>query len=69
MARYCTPIYYGAINIDNYIDNVIKLTGNVSTDIKLLTEICNNPNNYYKIPDLNSINEKISIKNIINEFN
>lgn len=69
VARYCRPIYYGAINIDNYIDNVIKLTGNVSTDIKLLTEICNNPNNYYKIPDLNSINEKISIKNIINEFN
>jgi len=41
------PIYLGCRNIDNYFDNVIKLSGNVEQDIFLLKKILNNPNKYF----------------------
>jgi hypothetical protein len=42
------PIYLGCKNIDNYFDDIIKITGNIDKDILLLTEIIKNPEKYYK---------------------
>ena len=44
----CMPIYYGCKNIDEYVDNVIKLNGDINNDILLILSIINNPNFYYK---------------------
>jgi len=44
----CNPIYLGCKNIDNYLENVIKLTGNISQDIDFIKKILNTPNMYYK---------------------
>jgi hypothetical protein len=44
----CTPIYIGCKNIDNYLDNVIKMSGNIEKDILLIKDVITNPNNYYK---------------------
>lgn len=64
-----TPIYLGCRNIDDYFpDSVIKLNGNVDHDIKLIRNICENPENYRKQIDIDKVKKTISIKNIINEF-
>ena len=62
------PIYLGCLNIDKYFPNmVIKITGNIDEDMKLIEEICNNPDKYYKPVDLNTIDNNINlIKDIIN---
>lgn len=44
----CTPIYIGCKNIDNYLDNVIKMSGDIEKDILLIKDVIINPNNYYK---------------------
>lgn len=44
----CNPIYLGCKNIDNYLDNVIKLSGNIVNDILLIKNIIINPHKYYK---------------------
>ena len=44
----CNPIYLGCKNIDNYLDNVIKITGNVQEDLNLIINIIKNPQLYYK---------------------
>lgn len=44
----CMPIYIGCKNIENYVENVIKLSGNIQRDILNIIEIINNPNLYYK---------------------
>lgn len=44
----CTPIYIGCKNIDNYLDNVIKMSGNIEKDILLIKDVITNPTNYYK---------------------
>lgn len=54
----CMPIYLGCKNIDNYFDDIIKITGNIDTDILLLKEITSNPLKYYK-PTYNEKNIKI----------
>jgi hypothetical protein len=58
----CMPIYYGCKNIDEYVDNVIKLEGNIHNDIQLILSIINNPYFYYK----KTFNEKnINAVNLI----
>jgi hypothetical protein len=42
------PIYLGCKNIDSYIDDTIKLSGDIKTDILLLKNILQNPNANYK---------------------
>jgi len=44
----CTPIYSGCRNIDGYLENVIKLTNDVNTDINKIVEIINDPSGFYK---------------------
>jgi hypothetical protein len=43
----CNPIYLGCRNIDNYFDNVIKLTENIDEDIPLLKNILSTPEKYF----------------------
>jgi len=63
------PIYLGCKNIDNYFnDNLIHLSGLVEKDIILITNICNNPENYKKKIDIENVKNVISIKNLIKEF-
>ena len=61
-----TPIYLGCKNIYNYFPNcVIYLTGNVETDMLLLTDIMKNPFNYNKkfdIDDIDEIEKSVSLK-------
>jgi hypothetical protein len=44
----CMPIYIGAKYIQNYVSDVILLSGNCDNDIKLLIAIIENPGKYYK---------------------
>ena len=44
----CTPIYFGCKHIDSYIENVIKISGNVEEDLNIILNIIKNPQLYYK---------------------
>ena len=44
----CTPIYLGCKKIDYYVENIIKITGNVEQDLILIDNIIKNPKLYYK---------------------
>jgi hypothetical protein len=48
MMYNCMPIYYGCKNINSYLENTINLTGNILTDINIITSIINQPELYYK---------------------
>lgn len=64
----CIPIYLGCTNIDNYFkDYVIHLSGNINNDLNLIKTILDNPDKYYKKINIESIKEKIHLKNIIHQ--
>ena len=63
-----TAIYLGAKNIDKYLDNVIKLTGNIEQDITILKEVINNQDKFYIEPNIEKVKDTLSIKNVINQF-
>ena len=44
----CSPIYFGCRNIQNYFNDVLLLSGNVTVDIQNLIVILNNPFKYYR---------------------
>lgn len=44
----CVPIYLGCKNLNQYLENVVFLEGNISEDILKLFEILKNPNKYYR---------------------
>jgi hypothetical protein len=44
----CMPIYLGCKNIDEYVENIVKLEGNILNDINLIINIISNPDKYYK---------------------
>lgn len=44
----CMPIYNGCYNINEYFDDLILLSGDLTQDIKLLISILKNPMKYYK---------------------
>ena len=45
----CMPIYHGCRNIKSYFrDSLITLSGNITTDMKLLVEIIQEPNKFYR---------------------
>ena len=47
---------------------VIKITGNIDEDMKLIESVCINPDNYYKQVDLKTIDNNINIiKDIIED--
>ena len=64
------PIYWGCTNIDSYFpDNVINLSGDINNDIKLLQNICSNPEHYKKQINVEKIKKNISITNLIQKIN
>jgi len=64
----CIPIYLGCTNIDNYFkDYVIHLSGNINNDLNLIKTILDNPDKYYKKINIESIKEKVHLKNIIHQ--
>jgi hypothetical protein len=64
-----TPVYLGCQNIDNYFPNsVIRLTHNIEQDMKLLSGICNHPENYIKPIDVEQVKNTISFTNIVQKF-
>jgi hypothetical protein len=44
----CMPIYVGCKNIEKYVENIIRLEGDVNKDIKTIIEIIQNSSLYYK---------------------
>jgi hypothetical protein len=44
----CMPIYFGCKNINQYIENIINLTGNLKLDLNLIYDIINYPQKYYR---------------------
>ena len=44
----CMPIYFGCKKLNNYVENVIILTGDVNTDILIIMKILQNPHMYYR---------------------
>lgn len=44
----CIPIYYGATTVETYFGSecCVKLTGDVDEDIRIITEVYNNPGKY-----------------------
>jgi hypothetical protein len=44
----CNPIYYGCKNIDNYFNDILKLSFNVDKDIEMIANIIKNPELYWK---------------------
>jgi len=65
----CSPIYMGAKNIDNYFNNIIKLSGNIQSDLQLLKNIIDNPDKFYKPNLIKNVKKTLNIKNIIDKFN
>ena len=65
----CIPIYIGCSNINNYFkDYVIELSGKkVRWDCFKIIKILNNHKKYFKNISVEEIEEKIHIKNLINE--
>ena len=61
------PIYLGSEKIEEYMgDMIIKLTGDINKDMTLIKELCNNKRD--KEINLELVKDKISIKNVIDEF-
>jgi len=64
------PIYYGCKNIDKFFNNVIKLTGNIDSDILLLNNIFSNQETYKnnKKHDYGEIINKLNLFNYMHIF-
>lgn len=66
----CMPIYTGAKQIQNYVEDVILLSGNCEIDIKILISILDNPGKYYKKTFTEKNSKKINLlHNIDRLFN
>jgi hypothetical protein len=65
-----TPIYWGATNIDEVFPNItIVLSGDLEKDMKMLSDILENPNKYKKTIVQEDIRPKMNIlKNLDNIF-
>tara|TARA_B110000046_G_C13025509_1_gene413784 strand:+ start:4020 stop:4895 length:876 start_codon:yes stop_codon:yes gene_type:complete len=59
------PIYLGCKNIDYSFKNVIKLSGNIDSDIKLLKNIYDYKDKYRKNIDLVQVKNEVCIEKLI----
>jgi len=66
--RNCIPLYLGAINIMNYIKEVILLTGNIEEDIQIITNFLLDPIKYYVVPNHEKIMKKMNLFDNITNF-
>ena len=64
-----TPIYLGCQQIDQYFPNmVIKLTGQIESDMTLLTDICQRKERYMKENDVSAVKKTIHFANVVDLF-
>lgn len=64
LMTHTIPIYLGCRNIEKYFgNNVIKMTGNIEDDMKLITDIVYFPEKYRRTIDLESIKKTVCILN------
>lgn len=64
-----TPIYLGCEDIEKYFpNNTILLSGEIEDDLKLLTDICNNPDNFIKDIDINKVKNRINLLKNLDEL-
>lgn len=64
----CVPIYWGCTNIENYFPNMTyKLSGNIEKDMKLISNICNNPEKFYidKLINVEYVKKTSNIENLL----
>jgi hypothetical protein len=60
------PIYLGCRNIDTYFpNNIIHLSENIETDMKMLREICKNPEKHKKRINVDEVKKQISFSHLI----
>ena len=53
------PVYLGCRNIDEFFPGmIIKLTGDLPTDMRLLADICANPDKFSKTVNVNPDEQK-----------
>lgn len=64
----CTPIYLGCLKIDEYFNDIIKLSGDLACDINYINNIFNNQKEHLKTIDIEKVKSKINIKNLINSY-
>ena len=64
-----TPIYLGCQEINQYFPNmVITLTGQIESDMTLLTDICQRQERYIKQSDVAAVKKTIHFANVVNLF-
>ena len=64
-----TPIYLGCSNIDVYFPNqTIRLYGELQNDIRLITDILQNPEKYRKTIDIPLVKSKVNLLNNLNNL-
>jgi len=65
----CMPIYIGCLNIEQYFDEVIILTGELEKDMNKIVSILNNPLHYYRPTSTEKNKQKINfVENVENIF-
>lgn len=65
----CNAVYMGCNKIDDYFDKgILSLSGKLTTDMMLIEDICMNIERYYEEIDTQTVLDRVSIKNVINEF-
>ena len=67
----CTPVYLGCLNINKYFpNNIINLSGDLESDLRLLVYILSNPLQFKRDIKLCDIKDKIYLlRNLDNIFN
>lgn len=64
-----TPIYLGCQEINQYFPNmVITLTGQIESDMTLLSDICQRQERYIKQSDVAAVKKTIHFANVVNLF-
>lgn len=65
----CMPIYIGCLNIHEYFDEVIILTGELEKDMNKIVDILNNPLHYYRHTSTEKNKKKVNfVENVENIF-
>ena len=57
----CGEEDFASVPVGYFPQMVIKLTGNIDEDMKLIEAVCNSPDKYYKPVDLETIDGNINI--------
>lgn len=64
----CIPIYHGCNNIESYLPNVIRMTGNLEEDIILLKKILAKPNDYITKINVEDVKQRMNLLNNLDDI-